>query len=132
MSLQHIVAVAAYLLLPGLRASAGSAAADIINKHPNEITHIPGYSERFRSRHYGGYITVDQDHGRQLYYYFVTSEGDPQRDPLVLWLNGGPGCSSFDGFIYGTATPVGCCLQYPLPLPNASSASTVPLQCSHT
>jgi len=35
-----------------------------------------------------------------LYYYLVESEGDPATDPVVLWLNGGPGCSSFDGFIY--------------------------------
>jgi hypothetical protein len=43
---------------------------------------------------------VDESHGRNLYYYFVESEGKPSEDPVVLWLNGGPGCSSFDGFIY--------------------------------
>ncbi len=50
--------------------------------------------------HDTGYITVDKERGRRLFYYFVTSERDPETDPMVLWLNGGPGCSSFDGFLF--------------------------------
>ncbi|KAL0369903.1 UNVERIFIED_CONTAM: Serine carboxypeptidase 1 [Sesamum angustifolium] len=46
------------------------------------------------------YVTLDESHGKKLYYYFVESEGNPSKDPVVLWLNGGPGCSSFDGFVY--------------------------------
>ncbi|EXB61183.1 Serine carboxypeptidase-like 20 [Morus notabilis] len=64
------------------------------------ITQIPGFSGTFPSKHYSGYVTVDQNHGRNLFYYFVESERKPSEDPVVLWLNGGPGCSSFDGFIY--------------------------------
>ncbi len=34
-----------------------------------------------------------------VFWYLAESERSPS-DPVVLWLNGGPGCSSFDGFIY--------------------------------
>ncbi|XP_008794935.2 serine carboxypeptidase 1-like [Phoenix dactylifera] len=64
------------------------------------ITHLPGFNATFPSKHYSGYVTVDEGHGRNLFYYFVVSEGNPSEDPVVMWLNGGPGCSSFDGFIY--------------------------------
>ncbi|XP_070666050.1 serine carboxypeptidase-like 20 isoform X2 [Malus domestica] len=61
------------------------------------VTHLPGFNATFPSKHYSGYISID---GKNLFYYFVVSEGNPATDPVVLWLNGGPGCSSFDGFVY--------------------------------
>ncbi|GAB2234622.1 hypothetical protein Droror1_Dr00003879 [Drosera rotundifolia] len=64
------------------------------------ITQLPGFNGTFPSTHYAGYVTVDESHGRKLFYYFVESESNPKEDPVVLWLNGGPGCSSFDGFVY--------------------------------
>ncbi|PQM33512.1 serine carboxypeptidase-like 20 [Prunus yedoensis var. nudiflora] len=64
------------------------------------ITQIPGFSGTLPSKHYSGYVTYDQSHGRNLFYYFIESERKPSEDPVVLWLNGGPGCSSFDGFVY--------------------------------
>ncbi|KAF5725264.1 serine carboxypeptidase-like 20 [Tripterygium wilfordii] len=62
------------------------------------VTHLPGFKGDFPSKHYSGYMKIDNK--RYLFYYFVTSEREPKNDPLVLWLNGGPGCSTFDGFIY--------------------------------
>jgi len=46
---------------------------------------------------YSGYVEVNQEYGANLFYYFIESQGNPATDPLVLWLQGGPGCSSLFG-----------------------------------
>ena len=96
---------ASFLLVYTAVAIAAGASSDqprIIQRHPNEITQIPGLQRELESRHYGGYVTVDDVNKRHLYYYFVTSQEKPASNPLVLWLNGGPGCSSFDGVLTRT------------------------------
>ena len=94
--LRRLVAFAVCILLPIAKAARWDQ-PQITEQHTDEITYLPGLRGGLRSRHHGGYISVDESHKRKLYYYFVTSENKPAEDPLVLWLNGGPGCSSFDG-----------------------------------
>ncbi|KAK8603055.1 hypothetical protein V6N13_085253 [Hibiscus sabdariffa] len=51
-------------------------------------------------RQFSGYINVDSNAGRSLFYYFVEAEHDPLNQPLTIWLSGGPGCSSVgDSFV---------------------------------
>lgn len=50
------------------------------------------------------YVDIGGDPAKNLFYYLAESERNPAKDPLVLWLNGGPGCSSFDGFVFEHGT----------------------------
>ena len=47
---------------------------------------------------YSGYLKTDIE-GHELFYTFTPSQSNPEKDPILLWLNGGPGCSSLEGFI---------------------------------
>ncbi|XP_057779475.1 serine carboxypeptidase 1-like [Salvia miltiorrhiza] len=61
-------------------------------KAADMVVGLPGQPQVNFSQ-YSGHVTVDPDAGRALFYYFAESE-DSSTKPLVLWLNGGPGCSS--------------------------------------
>ncbi|GLJ42535.1 hypothetical protein SUGI_0881900 [Cryptomeria japonica] len=58
------------------------------------IEKLPGQREKVPFKQYGGYITIDEEHGRALFYYFVEAHNNATSRPLVLWLSGGPGASS--------------------------------------
>ncbi|KAL7241343.1 hypothetical protein ACSBR2_006878 [Camellia fascicularis] len=59
----------------------------------DRIHQLPGQPQ-VSYQQFSGYVTVDVKKQKALFYYFVEAESDPASKPLVLWLNGGPGCSS--------------------------------------
>ncbi|MED6112903.1 hypothetical protein PIB30_066027 [Stylosanthes scabra] len=67
----------------------------------SKVERLPGFDGPLPFHLETGYIGLgDSDDDMQVFYYFVKSENDPQNDPLLLWLTGGPGCSSFSGLVY--------------------------------
>merc|ERR1719354_305960 len=73
----------------------------------DRITKLPGVSLMPWARMYSGYL--DSGNGDQMFYWF--NEADSGNERLILWLNGGPGCSSLFGlmkengpFVYNSVT----------------------------
>ncbi|KAL1426778.1 hypothetical protein MTO96_018005 [Rhipicephalus appendiculatus] len=62
-----------------------------------EVTSVPGLDHPVNFKHYSGF--VDAGEGRRLHYWFMESQRSPSEDPVLLWLNGGPCCSSLVGAI---------------------------------
>ncbi|CAI5997094.1 unnamed protein product [Closterium sp. NIES-64] len=50
--------------------------------------------------HTAGYFKIKARRDTRLFYYFFESRNDASTDPLVLWLTGGPGCSSAFALLY--------------------------------
>ncbi|KAL9994748.1 putative carboxypeptidase C [Helianthus debilis subsp. tardiflorus] len=43
--------------------------------------------------HHAGYYPIEHSHAARMFYFFFESRGR-KTDPVVIWLTGGPGCSS--------------------------------------
>jgi len=63
----------------------------------DEVVILPGLKFQPSFKHYSGFLNGSDT--RKLHYWFVESQNSPKVDPLVLWLNGGPGCSSLLGLL---------------------------------
>ncbi|XP_062157207.1 serine carboxypeptidase-like 28 [Alnus glutinosa] len=91
-----------------LLSSAAVAAADdqLKEQERDRIIKLPGQPANVNFSQYSGYIPVDPQAGRALFYWLIEAPANrgPSSRPLVLWLNGGPGCSSV---AYGASEEVG-------------------------
>ncbi|TKR81559.1 hypothetical protein L596_015410 [Steinernema carpocapsae] len=80
--------VALLALFLGVASVKSPASADLVRD-------LPGLTWNANFKQYSGYFNLTS--GNRFHYWFVESQKDPINDPVILWLNGGPGCSSLGG-----------------------------------
>ncbi|RDD38003.1 Lysosomal protective protein [Trichoplax sp. H2] len=85
------------LLSAGILAVAVLSIAYAAPKNPDLVKSLPGLPHPPSFKHYSGYLKGLKTN--QLHYWFAEATKNPSQAPLILWLNGGPGCSSLDGFL---------------------------------
>eukprot|EP00754_Rhynchopus_humris_P036350 Rhum_TRINITY_DN18492_c0_g1::Rhum_TRINITY_DN18492_c0_g1_i1::g.167437::m.167437/K16297/SCPL-II; serine carboxypeptidase-like clade II len=83
-------ALATMMLLGAASAITPEAAAD-------EVTNLPGIPDGVNFKMYAGYIPVGS--GKEIFYWIAESQNKPATDPVMIWTNGGPGCSGLGGFM---------------------------------
>ena len=69
--------------------SCGFSADPYAQQQLDRVLHLPGQNFNVSFAHYAGFVTVNEEAGRALFYWFFEAAEDPASKPLVLWLNGG-------------------------------------------
>ncbi|RCV08723.1 hypothetical protein SETIT_1G349800v2 [Setaria italica] len=102
-----LVVIASCVMLAGGAAAAGAGAGveecEERARVGDRVEALPGQPPVAFAQ-YSGYVTVNEERGRALFYWLTEADGDAASKPLVLWLNGGPGCSSV---AYGASEEIG-------------------------
>jgi carboxypeptidase C (cathepsin A) len=60
-----------------------------------ELGAMPGLTTKPCWKSFSGYL--DTPTNRSLFHFYHESTADSANKPVVMWLNGGPGCSSVSG-----------------------------------
>lgn len=74
-----------------------------LGEEEDRIVALPG-QPKVSFEQFSGYVTVNEIAGRALFYWLTEAVSNPLSKPLVVWLNGGPGCSSV---AYGASEEIG-------------------------
>ncbi|KAK2992870.1 hypothetical protein RJ640_011963, partial [Escallonia rubra] len=87
----HILLVLLFALVGvavGTRHQLGQPSREALSQQEaDRVIRLPG-QPLVDFRQYAGYVTVNESHGRALFYWFFEATEEPEKKPLLLWLNG--------------------------------------------
>ena len=80
--------------LPAAEPESGPTPLPVVVPPPGEVIGLPGLTQ-VSPKQYAGQVKVS-DCGNYIFFWFFESQSSPN-DPVIVWLNGGPGSSSMFG-----------------------------------
>ena len=84
-----------FTLLCFVSASSFEYTQDAIFDH---VTELPGLNWQPGFNQFSGYLNLAGTE-KNIHYWLVEAETDPESAPIAFWTNGGPGCSGLIGFM---------------------------------
>ncbi|CAJ0955762.1 unnamed protein product, partial [Mesorhabditis belari] len=70
---------------------------EILAAGEDDRVQLPGVTFDINYGLYSGYLNAGNNGNWKMHYWLIESKSDPTKDPVLVWFQGGPGCSSFGG-----------------------------------
>ncbi|EPY50276.1 serine carboxypeptidase [Schizosaccharomyces cryophilus OY26] len=87
-----------WIALSSVIALFGLAVADVVDKQKAWLVDtLPGIPEDYKQKMYSGHLGPSEQLNGDLFFWMFESANASYTNRSIIWLNGGPGCSSEDG-----------------------------------